>query len=259
MSFPIGSFFASNNQPIQTNYPTGYGIIQDGLVRWYDISQTASYQSSSLNVWNDLQGSASINITSSTVPITPYPNYILITNQSGNRVRGVTNPQGLPAGNDPFTIGMWIRPAFSQFLPTNSSEKYLYALGTGTGPDEQFKIINPTVDNGAYPNTYVVSGSYLFAASGSKTVGVPRDEWSMFVFTHSGSVNTYYINGNPGVTVSGSLNINMPDTLYLWGTKATNAPFFNWRGDIGQLFIYNKALSASEVSTNFLKTKNNYT
>ena len=259
MSFPIGSFFASNNQPIQTNYPTGYGIIQSGLVRWYDISQTASYQSSSLNVWNDLQGSASINITSSIVSITPYPNYILIPNQSGTRARAITNPQGLPDGNSPFTIGMWINPAISQFLPTNSDEKYLYGLGTSAGQDGQFNIINPTTDNGEYPNVKVVSGSYQFVASGSKTVSVPNDQWSMFVFTHSGSVNTYYVNGNQGVTVSGSLNINMPDTLWFFGNNNNTAPFYNWRGYVGQIFIYNRALSSSEVVSNFLTTKNNYT
>ena len=259
MSFPIGSLFAPNQQPIQTNYPTGYGLIQDGLIRWYDISQTASYQSSSVNVWNDLKGNAAINFTSSNAGISAFPKYINIPNQSGTIIYGLTDTTGLPSGNSPFTIGMWFKSDnASVLLPANSDRKLLYALGTLSGRNNAFNIVNPTTSNtGEYPNTYISTGS-LEPNYGMPTVSTLNAEWNMFVFTHTGSINRYYNSGNPNATVTGSFNVTLPSTVWLFGQPNTTAPFFNWKGSVGQIFIYNRALSNQEVTENYLTTKGNY-
>ena len=260
MSFPIGSLFAPNQQPIQTNYPTGYGLIQDGLIRWYDISQTASYQPLvNRDIWNDLKGNAAIDFTSLFVSISFFPNYIDIPNQAGNIAYGTTDTTGLPSGNSPLTIGMWFKSDnASVSLPANSDRKILWALGTTSSKNDAFNIINPTTLNtGEYPYTYIGVGN-MDPLGGVPTVSTLNNEWNMFVFTHTGSINRYYNNGSLGATATGSFNVTLPSTVWLFGQTNPSAPIFNWKGSIGQIFIYNRALSNQEVTENYLTTKGNY-
>jgi hypothetical protein len=133
---------------------------------------------------------------------------------------------------DPFSVAAWVKSdilnqgAYRRIVETsNASHFYLGTDAVGTG----YKFI---VKNAIAP---------YGSANGGK---ISPDDWQLVVGTYDGTTGTLYVDGNavasdtfssPGVV---SLPVNIG--AYLGGG-------FGWRGQIDEVQIYDRVLSATEV------------
>jgi hypothetical protein len=149
----------------------------------------------------------------------------------------VRNGQVL-SGNSPFTAAAWISLATSTTWRT--------IVGEGCNPGLTFTV--------SYGNLYYgknCGGTDPFFYSAGQ---VPLNQWLYVVWTWDGTLNKIYQNG---VLVASASNLNnVPYThaaLSIGSYHQTGAEFFN--GLIDEVRIYNRALSAAEISAIYNATK----
>ncbi len=93
----------------------------------------------------------------------------------------------------------------------------------------------------------------FFTATGSGTVGgnistYAANEWNRFVATYDGSTMRMYKNGIvSATTLAQTGNLNSQTTLRIGGGSGSGSEYF-LDGKLGDLTIYNRALSASEIA-----------
>jgi hypothetical protein len=108
--------------------------------------------------------------------------------------------------------------------------------------------------NGTGVNTVLATEN-----NGWYTTGTPADitsvtltNWNHIVFTYDGSFNRSYLNGSLATTGGGEISgLVRTDGGAFEFAKPNAAGFGYWAGYLGPLNIYNKALSATEVASNF--------
>ncbi|HTI70665.1 MAG TPA: LamG-like jellyroll fold domain-containing protein, partial [Candidatus Limnocylindria bacterium] len=137
---------------------------------------------------------------------------------------------GLTNGNTPHTIEAWVR---IDSLP--SGEAWILSLGNSGGGGHYW-----TVDSG---------GNAYFGASGggsAVTINLFPGIWQHLAVTFDGSTLAAYLNGSLFSSQSVVFDLKgftMPFTL---GASPDNSGFFD--GMVDEASIYNRALSASEIS-----------
>ena len=82
-------------------------------------------------------------------------------------------------------------------------------------------------------------------------------DWNCYAVTFDGTIVRIYKNGIQGATesLSGVLKSNTPDLFIGDRSSLSQTPF---NGQIGSIQIYNKALSAAEVTQNYNALKNRF-
>jgi hypothetical protein len=80
--------------------------------------------------------------------------------------------------------------------------------------------------------------------------------WYMINLVRDTSVKSIYINGNLIGSVDSADSYNSPDTTLFIGSNKGSTEFMN--GNISQVQIYNRALSAQEILQNYNATKGRY-
>jgi len=113
-----------------------------------------------------------------------------------------------------------------------------------------------------YIETYGTGGSFVahwgFGSnqnSATSTAVVTTGTWYNYVATYDGDNINGYLNGvlDDTVTGVGSLEFNNSNLrLGIYGTD------FDWDGKLGPLQIYNRALSATEILTNYNRLKGRF-
>jgi prepilin-type N-terminal cleavage/methylation domain-containing protein len=140
------------------------------------------------------------------------------------------------SGTQPFTISAWVYQAVTtSYAPVitkgnSGGSPYNYALITNsTNPQARFNIYNGSAHG---PN-----------ASGMETLNA----WHLWTGTFDGATMTLYVDG----VLSGT-PLNISSTLPISNTNALqmgrNASAQAWNGDIDDVRIYNRALSAAEIA-----------
>ena len=97
-------------------------------------------------------------------------------------------------------------------------------------------------------------GGSGFYTGGSSNTTLSNGTWNHVVFVISGTSITGYINGSQDTGLSRTLGANIQyagtsNTFHLGSRKGTFGTYGYFNGKIDQARIFNKALSASEVST----------
>jgi len=204
------------------------GVVTDGLVLALDAGVSRSYPGSGTS-WTDLSGNGN------TGTLTNGPTY---NSSNGGSIvfDGVDDyspigTSGFPFGSSAGTLSGWAR--------TNTiSGSYSWIVSYGKGSPRQSRFIGI---NGAI---------YLFGGYGNdiNASGVPLNTWFNMVGVYDGTNASMYINGT---LVSGP-------TARSWDTVANNAQIGRqtnggeyWNGNIAQVSIYNRALTASEIQQNY--------
>jgi hypothetical protein len=155
-----------------------------------------------------------------------------------------SNPTGLPTGSAARTITMWVNPATA----CNVAGGTLLQYGNNGGAGQEY-IFQCGLSGGV---TYiftdgvnVANNMTLSSTSQAPSVGA----WSHLAFTFDGVANwVYYLNGvavrngNFGTAI----NTVTPLVLNIGDGLDTARP--NWPGGIDDVRIYNRSLSALEVS-----------
>jgi hypothetical protein len=202
---------------------------------WYLPSANASSISSSLqsgqtvsdltNNNNDATLTQSVGLTG-----TNYESWNF--NNSPFTFDTVTN---IPAGNSAYTTSVWFK--------TSSSSMGLVTFGTETSYAANYLYVN----SGGY-----VSNDWSGTTITSTGSTITDNNWHNAVVTYDGTIATIYIDGvfDTDLTVGSSLTVSPTSNLEIGG-YITSYSINEFSGDMGPVMIYNRALTANEVLTNY--------
>jgi hypothetical protein len=202
--------------------------VTDGLVLALDAGNRKSYPGSG-TTWTDLSGRGNTGTLEGGAGYSSANGGSLTFD--GTDDYGPIGTSGFPFGASAGTLSGWAR--------TNTiSAGFMWIVSYGTGGANQSRFLGFT------------GTTYYFGGYGNDITasGVPLNTWFNMVGVYDGTNASMYINGT---LVSGP-------TAKTWNTVSSNAQIGRqtnggeyWNGNIAQVSIYNRALSAAEVRQNF--------
>jgi len=234
-------------------------IVRSGLILCLDAANVKSYPGTG-TTWTDLSGNGR-NGT-----LTNGPTYSSLNNGSivfdgTNDYSSIPSPSPL-SGTQLFSYEIWVN--FTSITGNYGGFNkcaWLFAGGTGSGSGQiEFGVLS--ANNTSFtPNTIFV-GRGGGGTTGSLTVNVSslmsNEKWYQIVLVRSASnAQTLYLNSSLIGTgnVSNSFTDGQTDFGALHG-QASYTGYLN--GKIGNIKIYNRALTAAEVSQNFNAVRGRY-
>jgi hypothetical protein len=220
---------------------TGASVVNNGLTMWLDFGQTSSYLGSGATV-TDLSPTHTANVT-----LTGSPTFNSIDGGGSGVFNGSTQygtGAGTPLGLSAYTKSFWFK------LTSYSSNN----------------IVSSDV------------GGHFCFFGGSNKLSIGHSFWSNFgAFTSVATfnLNTWYnacVTFNTATGMALYVNGTLDSTYVSTTTNPTNTPvtgtgrvdIANYAasnfltGSIGQVMVYNQALSADEVTTNFNALRGRY-
>jgi hypothetical protein len=234
----------SNHGIIQSIKRGGGSIVTDGLVLHLDAGNTASYPGSG-TTWTDLSGNGN-DMTLINGPTFDSGNGGSIV-FDGTNDRAERNP--INVGNS-FTISAWV-----YFNNTNNLQNILsnsWSYNSLQGFSFQ------TYSNSSFYLSVEGDGPYRITSSNSYTANT----WFNAVATYDGTTIKMYVNGielsySDGSSAAVTISYG-PTLLYLSAQNAFGAPDWFMSGKISQIALYNRALSAAEIESNYNALKGRY-
>jgi hypothetical protein len=215
-------------------YPS---IVTSGLVLNLDAGDTASYPGSG-TTWTDLSGSGN-NGTLTNGPTYSSANGGSIVFDGSNDYVDLISTIQFDAGD--FSISGWFRSNSG-----NTSYKQIWSSGYNGGtPDLEIGLLTGT--NQLY--FYIRPPGVLITT----TYTVDDNVWRHFTATKTSSTISLYVNDSLVSSTSGTYTSDVDSAGVIPrignGVSGINNRPFN--GNIPQVSVYNRALSAAEVSQNF--------
>jgi hypothetical protein len=217
-----------------TRYNYTGGIVTNGLVLNLDAAKVASYSGTGTS-WNDISG----NNNNGT--LTNGPTFSGIGKQASIVFDGVddlikiNNGNGINIGNI-FTTFVWVK--------FNSYNTVL--LGSNDFADSGYPLY---VENAN--NLYIAAGSIF---TGITTANLSTNQWFYLTVVRNNTSIIWYKNGiNIGTATLGSSSSNILKSVGDYNNRG-----FPLNGNIASTQIYNRALSADEVSQNFNALRGRY-
>ena len=211
---------------INQEYPS---IVTSGCVANLDASLPASYPLV-LNNWYDLSGNGNTGtLSGATYSSSSYGN-LLFVSSSSNYI-SFTSTSNIPSGNSNYTISTWFNPS---------------SLGT-----------KGLVGWGNYGTTNQVN-SFRLSATGlvnswqgndlSVTTSLSTSTWYNAVANFNGTTREIWVNGvSAGSDTPTSHNVTTTSNLTIGVTN--NTEYFD--GSIGEVQIFNRALTSTEIVQNY--------
>jgi len=230
----------TGNVPIPP--PTNTNVITSGLQLYYDASNASSYPGSG-NIVYDLSGN----------------------NRTGS-LQGTTGGYSSTAG------GTWTFNGTNQFITTSFQPSsiftlqmafdntYSYSADWNRGIFSTFGVNTNGIYIGTQLNMGNTSGMHMwidnnafYSIGTSSTFNI--NQWYIMTVVSTGSQVKIYLNGNttPITTVNGGTTHS--------GTLAIGESKYDsnyWKGYIGNTLVYNRALSVSEITSNYDSLKGRF-
>jgi len=211
-------------------------IVSDGLVFNMDPANRASYPKTGTTATDTignnsctLNGTTFSNVNSGIFNFDGSDDFVSISG-------GVSS---LNFGTDDLTYSVWVKASFS------SSNRYF--MGTFTDPTTNNGGIAMGVHTSQYPSWRVwFSGTYFNPG----TAAIVDGEWHNFILIRNSGTAQVYIDGvadGSGVDMSTK---SITNSAAIQVGRLMNGLEY-WNGDIGPVHIYNRALSAEEVLSNY--------
>jgi hypothetical protein len=231
----------------------GVNIVTNGLVLYLDASNTKSYISGS-TIWNDVSRSGN-NGTLTNGPTFNSANggsivfdgvddYVNQTTYNTNEI--------IPATSNNFSIDIWFRMTSN---PTDTGFLVPGLFGVGGGSTNTFQYIS----FGPLPSR-VLKLRWFDGTQNGKTSNtiLNLNQWYNITCSVSSGVILFYINSvvessYTGNNLTNRTNVTVPP-LYQLG----DSYYGKFTGNISNVKIYNRALSASEVLQNYNATKSRF-
>jgi len=215
-------------------------ITTSGLILCLDASNTRSYPGSG-TAWTDLSGNAN-NGT-----LVNSPTYS--STNGGNLTFNGTNQYG----STPLSLGGYTAYTVAAWIKTTTTGKEI-ASTYGAGNVFELFILND-----GKLSVYAYGATLSYRAS---TSSVANGSWVHCAGVYEGSTATLntYVNGAlangtlTGATVPTSLTVSASTVVI--GNVNSGSYYFN--GSMGQISIYNRALSADEIAQNFNALRGRY-
>jgi hypothetical protein len=237
-------------QEVSTQFDefTGAPVVNTNLMVWVDAAQTASYSGSGAT-WTDLSSNAK--------------NYTLANSPTFNSITG---------GGVITFAGASSQYATAATTLFNSTTTNTYSINIWVYPTGAGQIVQ--VDGQSTPNTaYHYTAIEITAAgliyfgqwTGSMTTIITSAQslnaWYNLVITYNGTTATAYVNG--ASVGSSAIAWSAPGASTFFGLMAQDATNMSGTaayasGSIGAFMVYNRALSADEVTTNFNALRGRY-
>ena len=216
------------------------GIVTSGLALHLDAGDPASYPGSG-TTWTDLTGNGR-NGTLTNGPTFDSGNGGSIVFDGTNDFVQCSGSLTLTAA----TFIVWIRRNGTQ----NQYDGILFSRGTNVTGINFSAITNNQLGYhwNAAPNTY----------SWASGLTIPNLEWSMCVVSVTSTAATAYLYQSSGLTTAVNTvdhSIATLDDIKI-GQDEFGGRYFN--GNIAQALIYNRALTAGEITQNFNATRSRY-
>ena len=211
-------------------------IVKDGLVFQMDPANPRSYPRSgatATDLINNIEGTITSatfqNINSGIFNFDGSDDFVSISG-------GVSS---LNFGTDDLTYSVWVKASFS------SSNRYF--MGTFTDPTTNNGGIAIGVHTSQYPSWRVwFSGTYFNPG----TAAIVDGEWHNFILIRNSGTAQVYIDGvadGSGVDMSTK---SITNSAAIQVGRLMNGLEY-WNGDISNVQIYNRALSAQEIKQNY--------
>jgi hypothetical protein len=225
-----------------------FSIIMPGLVLYYDFGITTSYSGSGTNV-NDLSPSGYTGTLVNGPIFSPTNGGILVFNSSGTDNYIDTNHS---IASESFTINCWFKTS------DVTSVHILISKETVVGGPWNYRMF---LDGNGYLIADIAKSNGDYAGI-VYSQNLADDIWHCVSFSRDATTNTIslYVDGVQVETSTDTLTGSITNSQNVWiGLSALNPPgSYPFIGDIGSIFIYNRALTDSEVLTNFMVTKSRF-
>ena len=229
-------------------YSYGPSIIKNGLAFAYDAANRKSYPGSG-TVWSDLSGN-NVTGTLTNGPTFSSANGGVIVFDGVNDYVNLTRPATITTGGS-LTISM-----YAKWVTVGTTVSTIQALidNNHSAPNIGFIIQDRPDLNQRL--TFSVRPSTTTQVSSSFVVG--NGNWYHITGTNDGTTSRLYINGvlDGFVTEAGGLStVQTNITIARWQGSGGSR---HMNGSVGNVFVYNRALSASEILQNYHATKGRY-
>jgi len=214
--------------PTPTSTPDG-----TGLVVWYRFDETS--------------GTTATDSSGNGYHATLVNGPTWVAGRSGNAVNldgsddYVSLPAGVVSNLGDFTIATWVR------LDTTGSWRRVFDFGTGTTVN---MFLTPQSGSGTV-RFAITTGGWSAEQRVNGSAALPTGSWVHVAVTRLGNVGTLYVNGavvgtNSSLTLSPS---SLGNTNQNWLGRSQYAADGYLDGQLDDFRIYNRALSATEISS----------
>jgi hypothetical protein len=225
---------------VVSNYDKPGTITRDAnLLVYYDAGNIVSYPRSG-TTWTNLAG-ATLNATISNSPVFDLNNRNFTFNGTNNFAT-VSSTGFNRTNGQALSVAIWIKPArnggtYQDLVTCRNTSLFNWIL---------------------YQHTDGGEISLHGAAQNKSTYVAPLNTWTYITATvTTDGISTIYANGVPKYRVVGyTYNAQAPGAVYI-GVANTGLQEA-YKGGVGTVAIYNRALSAPEVMRNFIAEKNRF-
>lgn len=213
------------------------GVITDGLQLYLDAADSNSYPGSG-TTWTDL----SPNSYSTTLVGAPTFNSTYFTFDGS--VEYVNTNQSLASEN--FSVGAWFRTSAAGI-------KMIICKETVAGAPWNYRIWL----NGGQINADIAQGLTQSSLS-SPLATYNNGNWYLVMFTRDDSNWYLYVNGTQIATKADNFTGSITNAQEVWFGRSAYVGAYQFIGDFGQGFVYNRALTSAEILQNYNVTKTTY-
>ncbi len=222
----------------------GPRIVSSGLVLCLDAANKRSYPGTGTS-WTDLSGNNNTG-TLTNGPTFSAGNQGSIVFDGTNDYVINSSSTNIPVGSSSRTVQLWVYPK------TNTCP--LVQLGTGGGT--QVYIVSFYNSSGIiylFTDGINVANNISFSGTDLPTLNT----WNHMTFGNSGQNWFYYLNGVLKLSGTLGVTLNTIGQKYIVGNR-DDTSVIPTNGNIAQTFVYNRALTASEILQNYNATKTRF-
>lgn len=234
---------------------TGAPVVNGNLILWLDAGQTNSYPGTG-STWTDLSTN-SLNGTLVNTPTFDSQGWIVFDRTQSERVDFGDSASVDFTGTAPYTLEAWVYP-LSNYPTQTYAGIFNHESNPGGGRDGW----NMWLRGNAAQNTTMTFATERFALGSQNAPSFNLDEsvvvnnWHHIVTTYDGTAIRMYRNGNLAVGPSNSSLSITNTTVNLNIASRGTGSYFDGRVSIAR--IYDRALTADEVSQNFNANRRRY-
>jgi len=220
-------------------------IVTNGLVLYLDAGSRMSYPGSG-TTWTDLSGNSN-NGTLTSGPTYNNTNQGNLNFAGGSYVAGSTT--NLPSGNSSFTKSVWIK---SQYKGTFDNHPNIISWGINS-PNQKNGLSLQTDSAGTTSQVL----QWFFGNDYTCSISDITNTWANITVTYSPSTLIFYLNGIIQLVQPVTGTPNVTATVAEIGKFGASSAYY-YSGSMGNISVYNRALSAQEVAQNYNATKTRF-
>lgn len=222
------------------------GIVSDGLVFYIHPQIKKSWNSANDTIVKDLVSGQICTATDITADDNGYFVFNGTTSKiDTNRTYIDDTSPSISSTNDDYTLEAWIYVETSQGTTTNADSIIGSTSSVGVGMQVGIASSLPKINYGARSTSNFYSSSLAY------------NTWYHVVFAHQhSSFTSTYINGAVDINSSSTsygINAGTYGNMTIGNSSSRVTGFYD--GKMGPIRIYNKGLSAAEVTQNFNASK----